>query len=283
MSTPRPVDGTDMADHAPAVPSTDAVVADLAALGPFFTLHTHPADSPVTEPWLVMRELVTNPALLSGRITAVRTRLAAAVLQTVDAVPLRVAASTAQMGLVARLVSPALALSLINGQAPDMDLAHLRWQPLLGGPFPLSVPVAILAGSTGTGGHQDAPASAQQAAAVLTDRVINGPVLEIIDATRSFSVSTRVLWGNVASAVNGAARMIATARPPWAHHIHALASSLLSRPPLRDTSTHRLNGTFQRRSCCLIYQATPAADGPVCGDCVLTTRPTRGPRGRQSS
>lgn len=239
------------------------MVDDLDALGPFFVLDTHSSADPMTEPWQPMRELLTDPAVLRDRVAGVRTYLADAGGQESQAVPLRVAASVTQLGLVARLISPALALAVTTGRVVDLDLAHLRWQPVLGNAFPLSIP----AGNLGTRNPE-----LEQVATTLARRVLDGPVREIVEATRPFGVSTRILWGNVASAVHGAASMIATARPGEAARSHALTSVLLSRPPLRGTGTRTLDGAFRRRSCCLIYQAAPGASGRVCGDCVLLAR-----------
>lgn len=231
-------------------------VDHLASLGPLFAVHTHSASEPVTEPWRPMNELVTDPAVLRERVAGVRAYLAEAGGRTPDAVPLRVAASVTQLGLVARLVSPALALALSTGRVLDLDLPRVRWQPVLGNGFPLSVP-----------GNLDDPEPAGLAAA-LARRVLDGPVREITEATRPYGVSTRILWGNVASAVNGAASMIERTE----ERCHGLISALLSLPPLRDTSTRAPDGAFRRRSCCLIYQAVPTSSGAVCGDCVLLDR-----------
>jgi hypothetical protein len=56
-----------------------------------------------------MSELVDAPRILRDRVAAVRARLAATGGQAPEAVELRVAASVTHLGLLARLVSPALA------------------------------------------------------------------------------------------------------------------------------------------------------------------------------
>jgi hypothetical protein len=206
-----------------------------------------------------MSELTDDPTVLRERVLSVRERLAAAGGRPVDAVPVRVAASVAQLGLTARLVSPAIALGLVTGLVPDLALARVRWQPVLGGAFPMSIlePAA----------HLEAP-ELDKLARELADQVLDGPVRELVEAILRFSVSPRILWGNVASAVNGATTMIAANRPGWAARARELTELLLVRPPLRGTGTWTEDGRFRRRSCCLIYQvgSSPAA---VCGDCVL--------------
>ena len=90
------------------------------------------------------------------------------------------------------------------------------------------------------------------------------------------SVSPIVLQGNVASAVNAAAAMIAAARPGLATRAAAVRRAMLSAPELAGTWTSSPAG-FRRRSCCLIYRAAPAATAAVCGDCVLNAT-SPGPR-----
>ncbi|HEX4701375.1 MAG TPA: (2Fe-2S)-binding protein, partial [Pseudonocardiaceae bacterium] len=143
------------------------------------------------------------------------------------------------LGLVARLVSPALEVVVRQNAVLDIDLRHTWWQPVLGGPFPLSVADNPFPG-----------------AETFASRILDGPVRTLGDAFAALSVSRRVLWGNVASALNGAASILAPAR--------TLVTRLLAQPPLADTSTI-VDGRFLRRSCCLIYQAA----APLCGDCVL--------------
>jgi hypothetical protein len=202
-----------------------------------------------------MSELLDDQDTLLHRVFAIRGYLAAGGGQVPDAIPLRVAASVAQLGMTARLVSPAIGAAVLTGQVPDVSLAGAWWQPELGGMFPLSVPEP-----------GDPPSDL---VGTLVADVLNGPVRLLADATARFSVSDRILWGNVASSVNGAATMIATARPDLAERVAGLVAALLDRAPLRHTSV-RTEGRFRRRSCCLIYRAAPGGErGPVCGDCVL--------------
>jgi hypothetical protein len=228
--------------------SLASVLAEVSDWGPFFAAATHPRATAPVPPWRPMRELLDDPDVLSGRVAAVRSRLAAG--RPVDRIPVRVAASVTQLGLAARLLSPALGCMVRSGSSPIVDLADLWWQPTPGSLFPLSV------------GHRPGePAD-----------LITGPVRELVLAMRAFSVPERVLWGNVASALNGAATMIGTARPDLTPRAIAMTVALLDLPPLRHTSIRRPDGRFQRRSCCLIYRAAPADPrGARCGDCVLAT------------
>lgn len=231
--------------------SLTSTLVEVGGWGPFFTAHTHDAEALAPPPWRPMRELVEDPEVVRERVFAVRAYLAATGGQLPERVPLRVAASVTHLGLVARLISPTLGVAVHTGWFPALDLAHVWWQPEWGGAFPLSLGVVERAGP---------------------GRVITGAVRELGEAVRVFSVSGRVLWGNVASAVNGAATMVGVARPELAPRAATVASSLLTHPLLRDASLRRPDGRFQRRSCCLIYRASPAhRRDALCGDCVLAT------------
>jgi hypothetical protein len=220
------------------VPSASAV-AEVGGWGPFFTVERHDVPPPG---WRPVRELADDPQVLADRVAAVRAYLASGG----GRVPVRVAASVTQLGVVARLVAPSLGLAVHSGRF--LGVADACWRSELGGAFPLSV----------TGRATDSPAE------------LIGVVRGIVDATRVFSVSDRVLWGNVASAVNGAAMMVAVARPDLAARATAVADDVLRLPPLRGTGVRHPDGRFQRRSCCLIYRASPTGGrAAVCGDCVL--------------
>ncbi|MFJ6213490.1 (2Fe-2S)-binding protein [Streptomyces sp. NPDC092296] len=249
-----------MTASGPDGPASSAVIEEITALGPFFALHTHPAGSAPTPPWRPMSELVRDPAVPAARVAAVRDWLALAGGQAADAVELRVAASVAHLGLAARLLSPALAAAVLHGRLLAPDLGTLWWQPVLGGPVPLSAPDGPIA-------ERRTP---EQLAELLGCRLLDTGLAELAAAFRPFSVSPQILHGNAASAVNGAADMIASARPALADRVRTLAALLLARPPLRAASTTTPTGAFRRRSCCLIYRAAPDTRGPLCGDCVLT-------------
>lgn len=228
--------------------ATEALRA-LDELGPFFAVHTH-RDEPGA-PWRPVSELVDEPSVLDGRVREVRARLAGE--RAAEDVELRVAASVAHLGLVARLVSPVLAVAAVSGELVRTDLRRLRWRAELGGAFPLSVPEAVGRADPG----------------VIAERLLDGSVRQLVEAVGAFSVARQVLWGNVASAVTGAVAVVASGLPQHAEPARALGSALLEREPLRGTGAV-VGGSFRRRSCCLIYRAAPDRSGPVCGDCVLS-------------
>ncbi|WP_189962565.1 (2Fe-2S)-binding protein [Streptomyces violascens] len=231
-------------------PTPGAVISEITALGPFFALHTHAPDARPVKPWVPM-----SRRLIEDRVSAVRGRLAAAGGQPLDAVEVRVAASVTHLGLAARLLSPALAAFVLHGRLLTFGLCDVHWQPVLGGPIPLSVPgTAVSAGSV----------PPEELTAFL-----DGPLGELAATTRPFSLSPHILQGNIASALNGAATMIAAARPELAERTRTAVTLLLDSPPLRGSATTTANGAFRRRSCCLIYRAAPGHKGSLCGDCVL--------------
>jgi hypothetical protein len=237
-----------------AVPPTAGarLLADLAALGPYFAVDVHRPGSPVRPPWQPLGELTSSPGAMARRIGEVRERLAAAAGCPAAAVEFRVAASIAQLGLCARLLSPALGAAAA-GRALPVDVAQARWIPVLGGPFRLSLAEEAIAAEPDT---------------AATAALLAGPVTQIVRAVEAMAVSPRVLWGNVASAVNGAATMIAAARTDLAGQAAEAAAALLGHPDLAGTYQGRPLQAFRRRNCCLIYRLSPERPA-YCGDCVL--------------
>ena len=69
------------------------------------------------------------------------------------------------------------------------------------------------------------------------------------------------------SAINGAAFMISTARPPLRPRAIRLSQAALRFPELAGGYRGQPTTSFQRRSCCLIYRI--AENPQYCGDCVL--------------
>ncbi|MEU8782394.1 (2Fe-2S)-binding protein [Streptomyces sp. NPDC048637] len=247
----------------------------LAALGPFCAFETHATGAEPVAPWRKLSEVAQEGSgVLRERVASVRASLAANSGRPPGAVEPRVAASVAHLGLVARVISPVLGLAALHG-LPSRPLTRddLWWGSALGGAFRLSLPREKVTPVSGGG--------TRPAGAIAAD-MLAGPVRDLVDAFAPFSVSRRILWGNVASAVNGAATGITAAAPSLAQPARAAALAFLQQPPLRDTHTlDTRNGRFTRRSCCLIYRAAPDAAGAVCGDCVLMRGRGAGERGRR--
>jgi FhuF 2Fe-2S C-terminal domain len=200
----------------------------LEEFGPFFATALHAAPPPA--PWRALTELAGSGELAS-RVRQVRDSTGA---------DLRVAASVTQLGLVARLLSPVLAAAVRHRVL--LDLGSGYWQPPLTSTFALSLPVPR-------------PDVSDRA---LAELVTSGPVAELTATTgRIGAVSPRVLAGNLASAVNGAALQLGPAAAP-------LAAAMLAAIPGEDGAP---GPAFRRRSCCLRYRVHGAG---YCGDCVLS-------------
>jgi hypothetical protein len=210
---------------------------DLAELGAFFSVRR------AVEPgsWRPLRDLL-DEAVLTERVRHVHAALGR--LAGVEVEP-RVAASTMSLGLFARLVSPVLGAAVLAVPLPRPTLDRTWWQPVDQGPWPLAL----------TG-----PDTEPRLADLVTD--VLAPLTEVL--ARTFSLSRRVLSGNAASAVFGAAGMVGAARPELAAAAREAGAALLT-GPLESTGELRAGG-FVRSSCCLYYRIP---GGGYCGDCVL--------------
>jgi FhuF 2Fe-2S C-terminal domain len=235
------------ADHGATAPATAS--EELAALGPFFAVV--PEEQASASSWRPMSELVDGSSVLAERVAAVRAFLATGTEQPDSAVELRVAASVVHLGLVARVLSPLLALAVLHRRGGRVRAADLLWQPTLGSMFPLSVRAGAL----------------DDGCVAFAEPECIG---EFSAAIGRFGVNEHILRGNVASALVAAGRTLAEARPGLRDDIRTLIGDHMA-----DAGDFEPDGSFRRRSCCLIYRAAPGRDGALCGDCVLA--PARGP------
>ena len=233
----------------------------LAALGPYFAVGRHDTSVPPDGQWQPLRVLVDSVEPLRHRAEQVRSALAAGSGEMIE---LKVAASVAHLGLVARLVAPAFGAAVLDARLLELDEA--RWQPVLGGPAPLSLSEGALEGVPYDGPLVLALGRTWQ----------QGPVRGLAEQARALSVSPKVATGNVASAVNGAAVMLARTRPDLARRALAMATGLLGGGVLEGSSEGEPGKNFRRLSCCLIYRAAPRGPRVVCGDCVLVAPPRAG-------
>ncbi|AEW99327.1 (2Fe-2S)-binding protein [Streptantibioticus cattleyicolor] len=236
----------------------------VAALGPFFAFEAHDVGAAAMGPWRPLDQLVREPGALAERVASVRGRLAAGNGRRPEEVAARVAASVTHLGVVARLVSPLLAVAAAYGLPSAPGLAEMWWRPGSGGAFPLSLPFGAPADEGRPGRGLSEPVAAG---------LVDGALGQLVGVFAELSVSRRVLWGNVASAVNGAVAAAAYSAPGAAGPIRQAADVLLAQPALRAAHVRTgAAGAFRRRSCCLIYRAAPGGTGAVCGDCVLASR-----------
>jgi ferric iron reductase protein FhuF len=207
-----------------------------------------------------LAELVRDPGVLAERVGAARVALAAGGGLGVERVPERAVASVVFLGIAARLVSPVLAATVLTDGTPLWTVEDIAWRSVDRGPWPL----AVTSLRTRTGGD-----AAERVAGHVSD-----VVTPLLDAVRHrYRVSPKVLWGNVASAVGGAAGMLADAVPGRARAAGTLTARLLDIPPLAGTAevvwpdSARPRPFLVRRNCCLFYRIP---GGGTCADCVLT-------------
>ncbi len=220
----------------------------VAELGPYFAVST----GPVAEPgWRPVRALYTDRAALAGLVGRVRVRLGVG-----DG---RVAASILVQGHAARLWSLSLGTVFRAGLVPDLHPDVLWWRDEDG-----SVRLHLKRAQGWAGGHLED---------VLAGTVLGEHLAPMITAVHRLGpLSDRLLWGNAACALLGAARVIDGAPTGPAR---AVADRLLGRGPLEGSIEQGSDGGHRRRSCCLFYRVP---GGGLCGDCALTHSPP--PAGR---
>jgi hypothetical protein len=229
--------------HTPGV-DVRALLADVAGLGPFFTVDAGPAvrgERPLTD-------LHTDPQPLRDRIAHVGGALGC---------DERVAASLAFQGLAAQLVSAPYAAAVLHGVVPALTPATVSWRPAADGTWTLRSTATALADGT--------------ALAPLLD----GLLAPLVAAVRAqVSVAEGLLWGNAASTVAAAKRLLVLQRPAAADRAAEVAQAVLTCGPfagageLLPPHDPDRNWSFRRRSCCLYYRV-PGSDG-LCDDCVLS-------------
>jgi len=164
---------------------------------------------------------------------------------------LRVGASLVHLGHAARLWSPVLACALGHGVVPDLtrlqradDAARLRL------PEPAGDPVD----------RDFAPAD-------LLYRVVVEDHMEPLAAGLPVDLAPGLLYGNIASALVGAAQALLSARPDLRAPIARITRCLLDTGGLAGSGVLSGDGLgFRRRNCCLFYRVP---GGSTCGDCAL--------------
>ncbi|MGX6600600.1 (2Fe-2S)-binding protein [Micromonosporaceae bacterium Da 78-11] len=189
------------------MPSSTAPITAGAALraaagaGPYF----------VWEPWSggvgwrPSTEL-HDPEVVAERVDAARATLIAMFGLAEEVVPVRVVASVTFLGWAARLLSPLLGAAVTGGALPVARAADLWWRPVPAGPLPLAF------GDLATVPCAGRPVD--DVARDFTATAVDGLVRPVLEVFRSrFVLSPKVLWGNVASALAGAAGMLADTAP----------------------------------------------------------------------
>lgn len=234
------------------------VLAAGDALGGFFAMGTDPAQ--VADPaWRPLAELLGPPGaddVLDRRIGEVADQLGAT---------RRVAASLLALSLSARSSAVLLAAVVEHRVLPLLPPERLCWRPWPGGPLPLWIgePGGVAVGEVDDPGTADALADE-------LDRAHLRPLVAAVSAR--VSVSSQVLWGNAASSLAGAVRVLALERPHLRARARVLASAVLERAPLAGLGgfvtepAHPTGFGFARTTCCLFHRVP---GGGTCGDCVL--------------
>ena len=224
---------------------------DVAALGGFFDLATGPAEG-VDPSWRPFHTFTGD--VLDQRVDQV--------VEQLGGVPRRIAASLLSLSVSARLTALVLGAGVLHGVVPRLH-DRVRWRPWSGGPMPLWI-------------ERPEPAEGLAEPRDLADlaaRELDASLRPLLDAIGArASVSSQVLWGNAASSLGGALRMLLTQRPDSSSEALALAVGILGRPPLAglgevvDEPSHPTGVGFARRTCCLFYRVP---GGGTCADCVL--------------
>ena len=223
------------------------LLALTAELGEYFALGV--TDDPA--PGLELDE--DTVAALTHRA---RQAIASSMACTPEEIPVRMAASSLHLGMVARLLSPVIGAAAALGVVPVLDPGTVRWQSTTN-----HVPRLATTGLRWV--HASGPLHAARS---ISDSLLTTVVAPLNQTFLSaFSLSGHITWGNTISAANGAVTVMAITRPELQSPGRALVAALLDTEHLVRTGQFA-SGQFVRRSCCLFYQAPEAG---YCADCVL--------------
>lgn len=206
------------------MPTPAQRAADLTALGGFAVFQ-------VEREGLLPLATALQSEHLTHRFAATRSGLAAGTGLALEEVPPRTAVSAAQIGLVSRLWSVALASVALHDWVPALTAEQLLVDRSHRNPSPMALvdPAAgrRVGGAAGATGAAD-PAGA---AGALTELVGHGAVAAVTEACQEHGrTSGTVLVSNAASSLAAAARVIAGAVPDRAEHLHRVARLLLQDP-----------------------------------------------------
>ena len=224
--------------------SQDQVVSALAQLStvsPYFAVSTGPMPD---GDWRPVAQLYTEQAVLAAAVAGVGERIGAP--------DHRVAASTFYLGFAARLWSIGLGGLAEHALLVDLTPDQL-WYSESGGALRLHLPDPMA--------WQGPDLATRLAGEVLGDHLT--PLTAAV--RRLGPISEKLLYGNAASAVLGAARALATG-PGW-----DIARTVCADERLAGTVCFDESGIdYRRTSCCLFYRAPGAG---LCVDCALTRKP----------
>lgn len=214
-------------------------LASLATVNPYFVATT---GDPGLGDWRPASRLYDEADALAEVVGHVGARI--------SSTEYRVAASTLFLGYAARLWSLVLGGAVRDRRLLDLDPAELLWLDDHG---QIRLHVREPRGWEGAD-------LVDLVRAMVLDRHLE----PMVDSIRSAEpMSERLLWGNAASALIGAARVLDGDTRTDAITV---TETILRDPRLTDT-VDREGAGYRRRSCCLFYR-TPVSG--YCGDCALT-------------
>ncbi|NHC32966.1 (2Fe-2S)-binding protein [Dermacoccus nishinomiyaensis] len=262
------------------MPSPSASRVSEPDLGPFFRVD---AMTPGAD-WRPLGADLASRGALGAWIDRARERTAAAGSLHSGDVDVRALCAVLHLGVCARVLSPWIA-SALRGTSPGRStgadvptLDQLFWQddgtttfPLALSPeslarLALATPVALAASDASVAVN----ASVDHFARALVDR------LAIPLTSTALTPSASIAWGNVASALHGAARTVVRVDPGQSTAVRQIADACLTAltaargRPLTDGRIG--TGSFRRHSCCQLYRLPGNSRDTVCGDCVLRER-----------
>lgn len=230
---------------------TASLRSAVAELGEFFALPS--ADDPS---WLPIVTLLDDAATVGEYARRAQRAIAASMGVAEADVPIKAAASSVQLSIAARLLSPVIGAAICLPAIPVLTTKSVFWQPTSSHRPQLGVAGIEWVDST----------TVEQAAAVIRDSLIGEVLWELNQTMRAAAaLSPQVLWGNVASAATGTVTVLAQRRPSDEQRGRALIAALIAAEPLLGAAEF-VEGRFRRRNCCLFYQVPR---GGYCGDCVL--------------
>lgn len=262
------------------MPSPSASRVSEPDLGPFFRVD---AMTPGAD-WRPLGADLASRGALGAWIDRARERTAAAGSLHSDDVDVRALGAVLHLGVCARVLSPWIGSALRNTPSggsrgacvPTLD--QLFWQDDGTTTFPLALspewsarpalatPVAHAASDASVAVNT----SVDHFARALVDR------LAIPLTSTALTPPASIAWGNVASALHGAARTVVRVDPGQSTAVRQIADACLTALTAargRPLTDGRIGTTsFRRRSCCQLYRLPGNSRDVVCGDCVLRER-----------
>jgi iron complex transport system ATP-binding protein len=225
-------------------PAAIAALDEIRDVSGYFAVGT----GPLNDGWRPVGRLYDDTALLAEVVGRVKARM--------NVTEQRVAASTFFLGFAARLWSIGVGTVAGYRLLVDLPAEQLLFREIDG-------QVAL---------HLEHPVTQQRddLRCALADMVLDTHLTPLAVALRRLSpISERLLEGNSASALLGAARVFDRHRATTSGW--RLARSICTDPRL-SAAVRFDDSEYRRNSCCLYYR-TP--DGGLCGDCALDRVPER--------